>query len=684
MRAWIVGGLVLGLWACGDVSSGDGSGDVGAPDVVAGDVGVADAGEPGCQDDEDCVGYFGDVSACQVTLCDKATGACVVGANKDYTPCDDGDACTLEDSCLAGACVPGRDRVCEDGNGCTDNGCDGVDGCLFVANQAECDDGNACTEGDVCQDGACAGEGTDACGCAGDEDCVALDDDNLCNGVLVCGDGTCQLDSDSVVVCDASQDTVCMRATCNPSLGVCEMAGLSDVACTDGNPCTTNDICEAGQCVGAGSECPCEGDEECVGFGDDDLCNGEITCVDGACSTDPETIVTCEDTGDACTVGACAAETGQCEPKAAADGTLCEDGDACTGGDSCSAGACAGTLLDCEDASACTDDGCDSATGCTHDDVDCSDGDLCTDDGCEDTVGCVWAPADCDDDSACTVDGCQAENGCTHEKVVCDDGDACTLDVCNPDSGCSYSTIEGCEPVDPCASLAAEFDGQSCIEVPGFFGAAPSAYTIEFWIRPDNQEQKGFVLDKIQDKDWKVPGFRLRYLDWNTVNGVIPVLHYEEVKTDGNYHGLLTVQPYPPQGWKHYAITRGETGLMRTFIDGVAQGLNQFNAEKFMVDQTNDHPLYIGCQDADDGFLEGRIDELRISDGVRFTSSFDPPTAPLNTDADTLLLYHFEEGQDVDTVLDSSGHDLHGTWTGVPNYSQDSPVLIEDCGDSGT
>jgi hypothetical protein len=39
--------------------------------------------------------------------CDPGTGACTGGPAPDGTACDDGDPCTVEDSCVAGACEPG-------------------------------------------------------------------------------------------------------------------------------------------------------------------------------------------------------------------------------------------------------------------------------------------------------------------------------------------------------------------------------------------------------------------------------------------------------------------------------------------------------------------------------------------------------------------------------------------------
>ena len=78
--------------------------------------------------------------------------------------CDDRDACTV-DTCLPGGCrnvAPAgcctSDLQCGDGNPCTDDQCaiSGSTGtCTHVPNTGSCDDGNACTIGDSCSGGSC-------------------------------------------------------------------------------------------------------------------------------------------------------------------------------------------------------------------------------------------------------------------------------------------------------------------------------------------------------------------------------------------------------------------------------------------------------------------------------------------------------------------------------------------------
>ena len=71
--------------------------------------------------------------------------------------------------------------------------------------------------------------------------------------------------------------------------------------------------------------------------------------------------------------------------------------------------------------------------------------------------------------------------------------------------------------------------------------------------------------------------------------------------------------------------------------------------------------------------FDGLIDEVRISKGVRYNENFTP--APrFETDADTLAVYHFDEGQG-DILKDSSGNDHHGKIVGAKWVKADgSPI----------
>ncbi|MHC4878921.1 MAG: LamG-like jellyroll fold domain-containing protein [Planctomycetota bacterium] len=82
-------------------------------------------------------------------------------------------------------------------------------------------------------------------------------------------------------------------------------------------------------------------------------------------------------------------------------------------------------------------------------------------------------------------------------------------------------------------------------------------------------------------------------------------------------------------------------------------------------------PILIGAGGGKVHALDGFIDEVRISRTARYTASF-VPSRELQSDDDTLALYHFDEGQG--TVLrDSSGNGHDGTIHGAAWIERNSP-----------
>ncbi len=69
--------------------------------------------------------------------------------------CDDGDPCTLSGQCSCGFCMWQESVVCEDDNPCSNDLCDPLLGCQYVPNNEPCDDGLSCTLSDTCNAGAC-------------------------------------------------------------------------------------------------------------------------------------------------------------------------------------------------------------------------------------------------------------------------------------------------------------------------------------------------------------------------------------------------------------------------------------------------------------------------------------------------------------------------------------------------
>jgi len=121
--------------------------------------------EHGCED-----GRCKDQDPCEGVVCEQtenpclaSTGVCIHGQcyydYKNGGPCDDGDKCTINETCLDGSCIPGGNVVCpDDGNVCTADFCDPQQGCVSEPlNGLQCDDNDKCTDDDTCVSGTCQG-----------------------------------------------------------------------------------------------------------------------------------------------------------------------------------------------------------------------------------------------------------------------------------------------------------------------------------------------------------------------------------------------------------------------------------------------------------------------------------------------------------------------------------------------
>lgn len=108
----------------------------GAATCTGGDCGKS-AAETDCDDQQ----------ACTAESCDPTSG-CNSKAISGGT-CDDGDSCSLSDTCVQGQCQ-GEANACSDGVACTLDTCTYPDGtCKHVATDKLCDDANSCTS-DTC------------------------------------------------------------------------------------------------------------------------------------------------------------------------------------------------------------------------------------------------------------------------------------------------------------------------------------------------------------------------------------------------------------------------------------------------------------------------------------------------------------------------------------------------------
>lgn len=372
-----------------------------------------------------------------------------------------------------------------------------------------CDDGNTCTVNDSCclvgQKGCVAGKckpGADKCVCSGTDpgECEAkFGDGNYCNGWLYCDttlpQHACLPVPDSAIKCDSANDSACGKAICVPATGKCVQKAINE-----NGPCPSNDACAQnscakGQCKLDTKLCECATNADCASK-NTNLCTGSWFCdksKPGAwkCALSAESAVTCSNAKDSnCAKNVCNPLTGKCKLTAIefvdcngiggackplpADAkpndalVACSDGNGCTNGDLCGGGTCK--------------PGGTNTCNCTKD-ADCA----ATEDGdfCNGTLYCDVKAAKCKVNPATVVTCASDKNGFCQSKLCqnvknavglaigatcsdvaqnegkpCNDGDLCTTgDVCGSGKCVSGTNTCTCGQDADCAKFD---DGNAC------------------------------------------------------------------------------------------------------------------------------------------------------------------------------------------------------------------------------
>lgn len=146
--------------------------------------------------------------------------------------------------------------------------------------------------------------------------------------------------------------------------------------------------------------------------------------------------------------------------------------------------------------------------------------------------------------------------------------------------------------------------------------------------------------------------------------------------------------------WHHVAVVRkSSNGAIKLFIDGVLEDevmtssatgdisyrdnrpTSQPNSDPFLVFGAEKHD-YPGSL-----YFNGWLDEIRISDTLRYNTNFTPPTAPYATDNRTVALYHLNEGSGTaiqDALNVSNGFMNVGGSPQGPVWSTDTPFICSN------
>lgn len=174
-----------------------------------------------------------------------------------------------------------------------------------------------------------------------------------------------------------------------------------------------------------------------------------------------------------------------------------------------------------------------------------------------------------------------------------------------------------------------------------------TSLTVEAWIKPNIPTYAARVVDYMSGNN----GFGL-YL--TTSGSIQPSVGNGAIVTPTSTLKINVAS------WNHVAFTWNGSSIVM-FINGK---LSNSSPQVGGNTGSGGTTLYIGNRAASDRAFVGLLQEIRISNTVRYTADFDVPTAPFEYDANTILLTHLDEGTGT-TITDSTPLAHVGTLEGT-------------------
>jgi hypothetical protein len=153
------------------------------------------------------------------------------------------------------------------------------------------------------------------------------------------------------------------------------------------------------------------------------------------------------------------------------------------------------------------------------------------------------------------------------------------------------------------------------------------------------------------------------------------------VAPDGGAWDWSGAAEMPENQWSHVAAVHDGTNLI-TFLNGkLASSEDKWALQKGQTIGRSEHPFLVGRRVKGGPLLNdpilGIIDEVRISNVVRYTKDFPVPVKEFLPDDHTIVLYHFNEPPGSKTAKDESEHRNNGTLTGGTNFvKSDVPIAM--------
>jgi hypothetical protein len=565
-----------------DADAMDAVGD--ADTGVSQDVILEDVGEPDVLPDTGCEPGQRFCDDGVAWLC-SAEGERELEEDCSLPTCGDGAGCAcVEGVCESRVCEPGR-STCVDLQTVSTCEADGLDAPV----ESACDEGSACLGGACVEDRCAPNESR----CEG-EIAVQCDADGRFGQVLEC--------SQRGAYCD---DGACVPRVCEPGDFACaadvDLAGNAIATCSPRgdewavtSACGINNVCVDGECL-------------------------PLVCAPGSavCSVDGRSVDACNGTGTARA------------PEECGVGRYCRSIDA-----SCVEQACEPGQVRCrntQQVETCNALGSGYAPATT-----CEGGTICVEGGCIDTL-CPPGRAYCADEgtaAVCSEEGDEVLSteacpfGCRDGECVdsfCGDGivDPANGELCDDGNDDPCDGCHGCQPTN-----GLQLDGSVRVTSNARWVPGRGSFTFEAWVNVLSENGALFGLGESSDSD----SVLMR------VTGGVPIFSYRN-----NSNAIIRVigrERITGAGWVHLAGVRFDEREAALYVNGRLQSVTSLDTRQRSIDSTQGR-IWVGT----DGSLDrsaATLDELRLSNTVRYTSDF-APSPRHETDASTIALYRFDQ-----------------------------------------
>ena len=166
------------------------------------------------------------------------------------------------------------------------------------------------------------------------------------------------------------------------------------------------------------------------------------------------------------------------------------------------------------------------------------------------------------------------------------------------------------------------------------FSFGTNDFTIEFWFRPSQLDSTDIIWDQRP----------------NGNQGLQPTIYTQngQLFYYTNSGNRITGSNLATNTWYHIAVSRSGTST-RMFLNGTQAGSTYSDSNNYVSSSAG---VWIGADQYFGGNNSvGHIDEVRISNSARYTTTFTPSTTPFVNDANTILLIH-ANGTDASTFFE--------------------------------